>query len=175
VSERIAHSTYLLIAVLFSLIAILQSTTVASPDLFGAHADVLLVLVLTWALVRSCQEVMVAAPPAALLAGLLGAGPVGAPLLILLAPVGLALFLRQRGSTNLIALGLSVGGCTLWALLVNLCSDFMVGQHTLRLAGLGAVLVGALLLNLALALLLYWPLRVMRRQQVQRRAGLSLS
>lgn len=173
--QRTDHLTYLLIALLFGLIAILQSADVPSPSLFGAHADLLLVLVAAWALLRSSDEVMVAAPPAALLAGLLGAGPIGAPLLVLIAPVGLALLLRQRERNHLPGLVLLVAVSTIWALLITLGADFMSGQQALHLGGAGGVLLGAVVLNLTLALVIYWPLRFVRKRQLLRKAGLSLS
>ena len=172
--ERTDRLTYVLLALLFGLVAILQSAAIPSPHVYGAHADLLLVLVALWALLRSSEEVMAAAPPAALLAGLLGAGAIGTPLLVLIAPVGLALLLRPRGKSGLAPLLCVVAASTTWALLVNLSVDFMSGQHALHLSGIGSVLLGALILNSALALVLYGPVRLVRKRHLVRRTQLSL-
>lgn len=162
---------------LFLIIAIWGSAAIPTPDLLGAHVNLLLVFVATWAVMRSSGEMMLAAPPAALLAGLLGPGSLGAPLLTLLAPVGLAtLAHHQQRRPSVLLLGLVVVVSTVWGLLVALATNLLDGSPSLDLGGIVRVVAGAVLINLIAAFVLYWPLRLTRkREPASRRSQLSLS
>ncbi len=154
----------------------LQLALAPSLSLLGGHADLLLVAAAAWSLVRSPQEVMIAAPPAAVLEGLLGAGPIGTPVLTLLAPVAIALWLRGGGAVprfpSVIAV-VAVSTCV--ALALDFGVQFLGGARGFDLAGLGPVLIGATVLNVLCAALLYWPLKIGRPRKLARRARLSLS
>ncbi len=158
------------------LAALLQAALAPSLSLLGGHVDLLLVIAAGWALVRSPQEAMIAAPPAALLEGLLGAGPIGTPILALLAPVSVALWLRSGGAVPRLPTVMTVVVVsTLLSVVLDLMVQFLGGARGFDLAGLGLVLVGATVLNAAIAALLYWPLKIARPHKLTRRTRLSLS
>jgi hypothetical protein len=119
---------------------------------------------------------MLTAPPAALIEGLLGPGPIGTPILALLAPVSIALWLRSGGAVprfpSVIAV-VAVSTCV--ALALDLGVQFLGGARGFDLSGLGPVLVGATALNVLCAALMYWPLKIGRPRKLARRARLSLS
>jgi rod shape-determining protein MreD len=156
--------------------ALFQAAFIPSFEIFGARADFVLIVATSWAVIRSPEEAMVAAPPAALLAGLLGAGPIGVPLLALLTPMALALGIRS-GNPNprLPSLCLAVAISTVAALATELIVQFLTGGHTIQLTGIGPVIFGATLLNTLLAAAMYYPLCIGRKRKLARRARLSLS
>lgn len=160
----------------FVFAVLVQSTAGVDPWLFSSHVDWLLVTVTAWAIVRGPDQVLVTAPPAAILAGLLGAGSMGTPLLTLIVPVGLAMLMRNgtRGD-RLPALALTIMAATLWALVLDLVIDFLSGAHAIQLSGFGSVLAGTATLNLAAATLLYLPFRLGRKPRLREptRVGLS--
>lgn len=156
--------------------ALLQAALIPGPGLLGAHADFVLVLATGWAVVRSCEEVMLVAPPAALLVGLLGAGPLGAPLLGLLPPIALALGVRDRNpNPRLLSVCIVMMLSTAAAVGLELTIRFLSGEQRLDLAGLGPVLIGEILLNTLLVTVIYRPLCVGRKRRLARRTHLSLS
>jgi cell shape-determining protein MreD len=156
--------------------ALLQAAFIPGFGMFGARADFVLIMATSWAVVRSPEEAMIAAPPAALIAGLLGAGPIGVPLLALITPMALALGIRD-GNPNprLPSLCLAMAISTVAALAEELTVQFLTGGHTIQLTGIGSVLIGATLLNTLLAAALYGPLCIGRKRKLARRARLSLS
>ena len=161
---------------LFLLVALTQTATIHGFSLSGARADVLLVVVAGWAVVRVPKEAMLAAPPSAIVAGLLGASPAGTPLLMILAPVGLALLVHDRpGGDRLTALWLVIGLSTVWALGIELIIDILSGQKGIHLTGIASVLLGEVVLNVLLSTLIYAPLRIARKRGEVHRARLSLS
>ena len=117
-----------------------------------------------------------AAPPAALLSGLLGAGPIGVPLLSLLTPVALALAIRDANpNPRLPSLCLAMAISTVAALATELVVQFLAGGRTIQLSGIGSVLIGATVVNTLFAAAIYWPLCLGRKRKLVRRARLSLS
>jgi hypothetical protein len=158
------------------LAALLQIALAPTLSLLGGHADLLLVVAAGWALVRSPQEAMLAAPPAALLEGLLGAGPIGTPILILLVPISIALWLRSGGAVpRLPSVMTVIAISSIAALVLDLVIQFLGGARGFDLAGFGGVLIGATVLNVLIAALLYWPLKIARPHKLARKARLSLS
>ncbi|MGI8550733.1 MAG: rod shape-determining protein MreD [Dehalococcoidia bacterium] len=167
---------YVVAGPLFVFAVLLQCAVIPGSGLFGARPDLLLVLVCAWAIVRSREEAMLAAPPAALLAGLLRAGPIGLPLLALIGPIGGAMLQRNlRGGGFFFRLMLVVLLSTVWSSGLDLVVSFLSGQHTMYLAGIGSFGMGAIMLNLLLATVLYWPFRLARKRTIARATGLSLS
>lgn len=156
--------------------ALLESALFPLPGLLGARADLLLTLAASWAVVRSCEEVMIAAPPAALLVGLLGTGPIGVPLLAMLSPVGLALALRHRNpNPKLASVCTVVALSTVIAIAVELVVRFLGGEQRFNLAGIGTVLAGETIANTLLAAVAYRLLCIGRKRKLARRTRLSLS
>jgi rod shape-determining protein MreD len=155
---------------------LIQAALAPTTWLLGARLDLLLVMTVSWALIRSCEEAMVASLPAALLLGLLGTGPIGVSLLALMPPIGLSLVVRS-GNPNprLLALCLATAVCTVAALAVEIIVRFLGGEQNINLSGLWAVLLGETILNTLVAALLYWPLSIGRTRKLVRRTGLSLS
>jgi cell shape-determining protein MreD len=156
--------------------ALIQPALAPTISLFGGHPDIVLMLITGWALVRSPEEAMVAGPPAAILSGLLSAGPIGTPLLALLVPIGLALLLRSGGA-NPKLLSLCAVACvaSVFAIGLDLTVQFLSGERDFIFAGLGAVTLGATILNLAIAVAMYPLLCIGRKRKLVRRARLSLS
>lgn len=160
----------------FLLAALLHLALVPVVTLFGGHADIFLVVVTTWALVRSPEEAMLAGPPAALLVGLLGAGPIGTPILALMPPVGLAILLRNGGALpRLPSVGAVMAAVSVAAPMLELVVQFLGGARSFDFAGLASVFTGAILLNVLLAAMIYWPMKIGRKRKLVRRARLSLS
>lgn len=145
-------------------------------SVLGAQADLLMVAVAAWAFARGHEEVMQTAPPAAVLAGLLEPGPIGVPLLSLLAPIGLAMLFRSRHhSERLPALLLAVLASTIWVFILGVSADLLSGQGFDRLAGAGATLLGMVALNLLAATLFYQPLRLARKGVPVKRTRVGLT
>jgi rod shape-determining protein MreD len=156
--------------------ALIQPAVSPTISLFGGHPDFVLMLVAGWALVRSPEEAMVAGPPAAILAGLLSAGPIGTPLLALLLPIGLALLLRSGGANPRLPSLCAVACVTsIFAVGLDLTVQFLSGERDFIFTGLATVTLGATVLNLALALAMYPLLCIGRKRKLVRRARLSLS
>ena len=155
---------------------LLQNTVAPAPWLLGARFDLLLVLTLGWALVRSCEEAMVAALPAALLTGMLGTAPIGAPILELLPPIALALAIRN-GNPNprLLAVCVAMAVSSFVALGIELILRFLNGEQAINIAGLVTVVAGETVLNVLVAAVFYKPLCIGRTRTLVRRTGLSLS
>jgi hypothetical protein len=158
------------------LAVLLQAAVAPSLSLLGGRIDLLLIVAAGWALVRSPQEAMIAAPPAALLSGLLGAGPIGTPILALLTPIGAALWLRSGGAgPRLPSVIAVVAISTGVAVTLELAVEFLSGARGFDLSGFSLVLVGATVLNVLGAALMYLPLRLGRPRKLTRRTRLSLS
>lgn len=155
---------------------LLQDAIGPATWLLGARFDLLLVLTLSWALVRSCEEAMVAALPAALLFGILGTGPIGASLLGLMPPIAIALGMRNNNPTpRLPTVCAAMALSTVAALGIELIVRFLSGEQTINISGLWTVLAGETILNIGVATILYRPLCIGRTRSLVRRTGLSLS
>ena len=85
---------YIFAAVLVLLAAVAQTSALSSFRVLGVHANLMLVLVLSWAMVRGLKESMVVAPMGGLALGLMDAQPLGAVLLALV-PVVLLTEIRE--------------------------------------------------------------------------------
>lgn len=156
--------------------ALLQPTIAPMLSLFGGHPDLVLILAAGWAVVRSPEEAMIAGPPAAILAGLLAAGPIGTPVLTLLVPIGLALLLRSGGATpRLPSLCAVAAVSSLAAIGLDLTVQFLGGARDFIFTGLVPVTLGAMLLNILFAAAIYRPLCIGRKRKLVRRTRLSLS
>jgi rod shape-determining protein MreD len=161
---------------IFVVAALLQIALGPMLALSGGHADLLLVVVAGWALLRSPEEAMIAGPPAALLVGLLEAGPIGIPILTLILPIGMALMLRSGGAIpKLPSLVLVVGVSSLVGVLVDLIVQFLSGARGFDFGGFVPVLLGAAALNIVLCVLSYRPLCIGRKRKLVRRTRLTLS
>lgn len=100
--------TYYLAAAVLLLAVLLQTSVVPVFSLLGAHANVPLVLVVCWAMVRGQRETLVVVPMAGIGLGLLDGQPVGTALLALI-PVVLLAELREARIVEgdfLLALGM---------------------------------------------------------------------
>jgi rod shape-determining protein MreD len=160
----------------FLIAALIQPALAPTLSLFGGHPDFVLVLIAAWALVRSPEEAMVAGPPAAILSGLLSAGPIGTPLLALMLPIGLALLLRSGGANpRLPSLCAVVCATSILAVGLDLTVQFLEGERDFIFTGLAAVTLGAMILNLVIAVAIYPLLCIGRQRKLVRRTRLSLS
>jgi rod shape-determining protein MreD len=156
--------------------AVIQPVFAPTISLLGGHPDFVLMLIAGWALVRSPEEAMVAGPPAAILAGLLSAGPIGTPVLALLVPIGLALLLRSGGGTPRLPSLCAVAAATsIVAVGLDLTVQFLSGERDFMFTGIWAVTIGSTILNLLIAVAMYPLLRIGRKRKLVQRARLSLS
>jgi hypothetical protein len=160
----------------FLIAALVQGVVAPAFHLFGGHGDIVLVVVASWALLRSAEEAMVAGPPAAILAGLLAAGPVGTPVLALITPIALALTLRSGGAMpKLPSLAMVLAASSVAAILVDLVVQFLGGGRNFGFGGLLPTVIGATILNVLIGAILYRFLCIGRKRKLVRRTRLSLS
>jgi rod shape-determining protein MreD len=85
---------YVIAAVLVLLAAAVQTSALTTFGILGVHVNLLLVLLLSWAMVRGLDEAMVVVPMGGLALGLMDGLPVGAALLALV-PVVLLTEVRE--------------------------------------------------------------------------------
>jgi rod shape-determining protein MreD len=85
---------YIIAAALVLLVAAAQTSALASFRVLGVHANLMLVLLLSWAMVRGLEEAMVVVPMGGLALGLLDGQPLGAAMLALI-PVVLLTQIRE--------------------------------------------------------------------------------
>jgi rod shape-determining protein MreD len=75
---------YVIAAVLVLLVAVAQTSALSSFRVLGVHANLMLVLLLSWAMVRGLEEAMVVVPMGGLALGLMDSQPLGAAMLALI-------------------------------------------------------------------------------------------
>ena len=75
---------YVIAAVIVLLVAALQTSALTSFWVLGVHANLMLVLLLSWAMVRGLGEAMVVAPMGGLALGFMDGQPVGAAMLAII-------------------------------------------------------------------------------------------
>ena len=85
---------YVIAAVLLLLIAAVQTSALSSFRVLGVHANLMLVLLLSWAMVRGLEEAMVVVPMGGLALGLMDGQLLGAAMLALI-PVVLLTEIRE--------------------------------------------------------------------------------
>lgn len=138
-------------------LALLQTASVPLFSLFGAHPNLVLILLVSWAAVRGETEVMVLIPVAGLALGLLGSEPVGLYLLAL-APLAVLRLARPSGFVQadlLMALGLALAA-TLAYEGIFLVTLRLTGESLSWWGNLGQVVVPAAIANTLLTLPVYW-------------------
>jgi len=127
--------------------------------LLGVRGQVTLVLIALWAVHRPQAEAMLLAPAAGLFLGLLGNEALGVSVLAL-APIVVMGTASQARSTErrlIYSIGLVIAGTLVYALVHAIVSRLLGRPFPLELGSVWTL--GALvLLNAALAALLYWPL-----------------
>jgi rod shape-determining protein MreD len=75
---------YVIAAILVLFVAAFQTSALTSFRVLGVHANLMLVLLLSWAMVRGLDEAMVVAPMGGLALGFLDGQPLGAAMLALI-------------------------------------------------------------------------------------------
>lgn len=146
------------------LVALVEASIAPSFPVFGAHPDLMLVLLASWAVVRGPEEAMVLAPVGGAWLDLLGPAPFGVTILAL-APLVLLALINELGlisSELLIALIVAAVGTILYYTVQVAVLD-VVGYADASLAGLRAALFPGTLVNAALVPVLYFPLRAVTR------------
>jgi len=149
-----------LLLLLLALAAVLVDLSVApGATLFGVRPQFTLVLITLWAALRPDLEVMLLAPAAGLLLGLLGNELLGASVLALAPVVVVSMSIHTRITERRLPLTLSVvaAGTVAFAVTHAIIGRFGGASVLPALSWLGAVLALALL-NTGLAAALYWPL-----------------
>lgn len=151
-------STALLIALAFASVLV-DVAAAPGAEIFGVRAQFTLVLVALWSVLRPSAEVMLLAPAAGLLLGLLGSEPLGVSVLALtpIAVLGLSSNSRSTERRVLTSIGLVVAGTLAYALIHGFVSGLLGGPFSLGIDRLRS-LFALCLVNAALAAVLYWPL-----------------
>ena len=146
-------------AVLAFLAVLLDVSLAPGATFLGGRPSLVLVLVGLWAALRPEAEVMVLAPVAGLLLGLLGNEPLGASVLALAPIVLLGLSQRPRATERrfLFSVLLVVTGTLAYALVYTLVARLWHAPAPFSLGAVREVTLVALL-NGVLAAVLYWPL-----------------
>jgi len=85
---------YVIAAALVLLAAVAQTSVLPSFRVLGVHANLMLVLLLSWAMVRGLEDAMVVVPMGGLALGLMDGQPLGAAMLALM-PVVLLTEIRE--------------------------------------------------------------------------------
>ncbi len=149
---------YLLIAL--AVAAVLVDVAFApGATLFGVRPELTLVLIALWAALRPQPEVMLLAPAAGLTLGLLGNEPLGASVLAF-APIVLAGGSRNGASTErrfVFSIGLVAASTLVYAPALAAAS-WLLGDPVPLGSGALRTVATVMLLNAALAAVLYWPL-----------------
>jgi rod shape-determining protein MreD len=138
-------------------LALLQTASLPLFSLFGAHPNLVLVFLVSWAAVRGETEVMVLIPVAGLALGLLGSEPVGLYLLAL-APLAVLSLARPSGFVQadlVMALGLALAA-TLAYEGIFLVILRVTGESLDWWGNLSQVVVPAAIANTLLTLPVYW-------------------
>ena len=150
---------------LLTSVALIQTVLLSRVNLWGARPDLMLLIVLVWAVVRGVNEGLVWGFIGGLIVDLLSGGPLGGTVLALLSVVFLAGQLWGQGLTSpvvrlLLPAFLSVVVYHLVLLLVLAWTGHAVdwGFALLRVAGPSA------LLNTVLAPFVQWPLAWLERR-----------
>jgi rod shape-determining protein MreD len=138
-------------------LALVQTASLPLFSLFGAHPNLVLILLVSWLTVRGETEAMVLIPIAALALGLLDSHPLGIHLLAL-APLALLSAGRQVGFIQadfLLALALAFTA-TLAYEGIFLVTLRLTGESLSWWGNLGQVVVPAAIANTLLTLPVYW-------------------
>jgi len=141
-------------------LALAQTASLPLFSLFGAHPNLVLILLVSWATVRDETEAMVLIPVAALALGLLDSQPLGLHLLALapLAPLALLSGGRQADFIQadfLMALALAFAA-TLAYEGIFLVILRLTGESLNWLGNLSQVVIPAAIANTLLTLPVYW-------------------
>ncbi len=144
---------------LLTLAALTQTTALAGISLFGAHPDLVFLLVVGWAFLRGPAEGSVWAFVGGLLLDLLSGGPLGGFSLALLAAAILAgqPWGRELGSTLFRLWLLTLVACFLYHLVLLLATS-VTGHPVNWQYGLSHVTAPSAVANSLLALVVHWPL-----------------
>jgi rod shape-determining protein MreD len=170
--NREYEMNFYLVIPLLTLVALFQSVLLSRVSLWGARPDLMLLIVLLWAMVRSVDEALVWGFIGGLLMDLLSGGPLGGTSLALLAAAFLAgqSWGQDIGSSVVRLLLLALVGAVAYhlVLLIALATGHTVawGFSLLRVA------MPSVLLNVALAPfvrpVLVWLERRTRRETLTR-------
>lgn len=151
---------YLLFVPLILLVAIAQVAVVPYFPLLGVTANLLLVLLACWAIIRGPTEVMILIPVAGLFKDLITADPVGVSLLALM-PIVLLAAIRERRPTEsefLPAVAV-VAAASITYDLLYLIALTAVGDAFSWPQALIRVLLPSMLFNALLTPIFYVPMR----------------
>lgn len=145
-----------LLVALGALVAILDISAGSTVRAFGGSPSVAVALLAVWGVVRPREEALLIAPAAGVTLGLLGQGPLGAPLLALLPVVLLgAIRAPEASGRRLTAVVLiAITGAVINAAVLTGVDLIAARQSPPPIAAVSA-LVGAALLTAPVALLIY--------------------
>jgi rod shape-determining protein MreD len=151
-------STTLMLALAFACV-VLDISFAPGATLLGGRAQLTLVVVALWAALRPEAEVMLLAPVAGVLLGLLGNEPLGLSLIAFTPVVWLGATHEERSTEGRFAFTI---GLVAIASLVYVVAAVVIAQVAgdpvpLRLGSLRTIAI-VTALNLGLAAVLYWPL-----------------
>lgn len=150
---------------MLTLAALVQSTALAGVSLFGAHPDLVFLLVVGWAFLRGPAEGAVWAFVGGLLLDALSRGPLGGfPLALLAAAILAGQKWGQELGSTLFRLWLLALGAGFLYHVVLLLTLSVTGHAVNWQYGLSRVAAPSAVANSLLALLAYWPLSWLDRR-----------
>ena len=151
--------TTILLALLALSAVLVDLAFAPGAALFGVRPQFTLVVIALWAALRPDLEVMLLAPVAGLLLGLLGNETLGASVLALAPAVVLGLAIRGRSTHRrlILTMGLVVVSTLAFAVVFLLVQMLAGARPALGLEWFG-VLSRLSLVNALLAAALYWPI-----------------
>ncbi|MGE0543156.1 MAG: rod shape-determining protein MreD [Dehalococcoidia bacterium] len=151
-------NTALLVALAFA--AVLVDVAAApGATVFAVRPQLTLVLIALWSVLRPSAEVMLLAPAAGIMLGLLGNEALGVSVLALAPIVVLGISSTGRSTERRIftSIGLVVAGTLAYALIHAILNSVLGRPFPLEFGSL-RMLVILCVVNAALAAMLYWPL-----------------
>lgn len=150
---------------------LLDLSAAPGATLFGVRPSLTLVVIGLWAALRPPSEAMLIAPAAGVLLGLLGPEPLGLSVLGFVPVVLLGSFARPRGTERRwpAAVGAVIAGTAAYLVILIVCAPLFGAMPPLGLGVLRPIAI-VMVLNGALAALLYWPIALAGQTRPTRRA-----
>ncbi|HLZ69848.1 MAG TPA: hypothetical protein VKV26_08070 [Dehalococcoidia bacterium] len=143
------------------LVALLQIGAAPSLVFFGVHADLPVVWLCCWGVIRGRQEVLALIPIAGLTIGLAGGEPLGASLLALLPVAALAALVEASPARGRFLTAIAITGmCSILYTFIHAGAASAAGEGLGPPLNLLLVAPRAAALDLITAALWFWPMRL---------------
>jgi rod shape-determining protein MreD len=166
---RQMNAFYYVYAVLILLLGLAQSTVIPHIRIAGVHPDIMLILVVSWSMLRGIREGVIWALAGGIILDLLSAAPFGMFTLSLICAaflprIGTVNFFRSHAPVVLISVALA----TICSYAVSLLVLYVAGRTPAMFELAGRLIVPNLAINVAAALLVFPPTRWLHHQTAPR-------